>query len=188
MSTLDKTFSHTLELLQHELDRLLRSASVDAQDLNKMRDRIMKAVASASSLDELEDCQVAALGKRGTITALLTTLGKMTPAERLVQGPIIQGIREAVVNGVAERKAALLPHRNRATLRTTISIYSTPELYLALKLSKEFDLKFGVGECSAPFLGSMDCYIFHNLDSDLSPLQQLIFKDIVEEYEKGGAA
>jgi phenylalanyl-tRNA synthetase alpha chain len=77
------------------------------EDLNQMREHMLTAIAAASGLDALEACRVEALGKQGTITALLKTLGKMTPDERLVQGPIIQGLREAVANGIAERKATL---------------------------------------------------------------------------------
>ncbi|WP_199861050.1 phenylalanine--tRNA ligase subunit alpha [Sphingomonas aurantiaca] len=72
-----------------------------------MREHMLTAIAAAAGLDALEACRVEALGKQGTITALLKTLGKMTPDERLVQGPIIQGLREAVANGIAERKATL---------------------------------------------------------------------------------
>jgi len=77
------------------------------QDLNQMREHMLTAIAAASGLDALEACRVEALGKQGTITALLKTLGKMTPDERLVQGPIIQGLREAVANGIADRKTTL---------------------------------------------------------------------------------
>ncbi len=77
------------------------------QDLNQMREHMLAAIAAASGLDALEACRVEALGKQGTITALLKTLGKMTPDERLVQGPLIQGLREAVANGITERKATL---------------------------------------------------------------------------------
>jgi phenylalanyl-tRNA synthetase alpha chain len=77
------------------------------EDLNQMRDHMLTAIAAASGLDALDACRVEALGKQGTITALLKTLGKMTPDERLVQGPLIQGLREAVANGIAERKATL---------------------------------------------------------------------------------
>ena len=77
------------------------------EDLNQMRDHMLTAIAAASGLDALDACRVEALGKQGTITLLLKTLGKMTPEERLVQGPLIQGLREAVANGIAERKATL---------------------------------------------------------------------------------
>ncbi len=76
-------------------------------DLDQMREHMLTAIAAAAGLDALEACRVEALGKQGTITALLKTLGKMTPDERLVQGPAIQGLREAVANGIAARKATL---------------------------------------------------------------------------------
>ena len=78
------------------------------QDLNQTRDRIMTIIAAASTLEALEACRVEMLGKQGTITALLNTLGKMTPAQRQVHGPLIQGLREAVANGIAEHKATLV--------------------------------------------------------------------------------
>jgi phenylalanyl-tRNA synthetase alpha chain len=56
---------------------------------------------------ELESLRIALLGKQGSITALLKTLGKMSPDERLVEGPRIQGVREAVTTAITARKAAL---------------------------------------------------------------------------------
>ncbi len=56
---------------------------------------------------ELETLRVALLGKQGSITALLKTLGKMSPDERLVEGPRIQGVREAVTTAITARKAVL---------------------------------------------------------------------------------
>ncbi len=55
----------------------------------------------------LETLRVALLGKQGSITALLKTLGKMSPDERLEQGPRIQRVREAVTSAITARKAAL---------------------------------------------------------------------------------
>lgn len=76
-------------------------------DLDQMREHMLTAIAAASGLDALEACRVEALGKQGRVTALLKTLGGMSPDERLVQGPLIQGLREAVTNAIATRKAAL---------------------------------------------------------------------------------
>ncbi|MEG3163525.1 phenylalanine--tRNA ligase subunit alpha [Sphingomonas sp. PB2P19] len=72
-----------------------------------MREHMLTAIGAASGLDALDACRIEALGKQGTITALLKTLGKMSPDERQSQGPLIQGLREAVANAIAERKATL---------------------------------------------------------------------------------
>ncbi|WP_408640591.1 phenylalanine--tRNA ligase subunit alpha [Allosphingosinicella deserti] len=55
----------------------------------------------------LEAERVAALGKQGTITQLLKTMGQMSPEQRQAEGPRIHGLRERVTTAIADRKAAL---------------------------------------------------------------------------------
>ena len=76
-------------------------------DLDQMKTDLLAAIDSAATLDALEAVRVAALGKAGSVTALLKTLGGMSPDERQVQGPRIQGLREAVTTAIATRKASL---------------------------------------------------------------------------------
>ena len=76
-------------------------------DLHALRDHILTSVEASASLDALEAVRVDALGKGGRVTALLKTLGGMTPDQRLTEGPRIQGLREAVAGAIAARKAAL---------------------------------------------------------------------------------
>ncbi|MFC3578725.1 phenylalanine--tRNA ligase subunit alpha [Sphingomonas hylomeconis] len=72
-----------------------------------MQTDLVAAIQTAAGLDALEACRVHALGKAGAVTTLLKTLGKMSPEERLVQGPRIQGLRETVATAIADRKGAL---------------------------------------------------------------------------------
>ncbi len=76
-------------------------------DLDQLREDALGAITAAETLDSLETQRVALLGKAGSVTALLKTLGGMSPDERQVQGPRIQGLREAVTTAIATRKAAL---------------------------------------------------------------------------------
>lgn len=76
-------------------------------DIDSLRSETLGAIAAADSLDAIEAVRVAALGKQGSISALLKTLGGMSPEERQVQGPLINGLREAVSDAIAARKAAL---------------------------------------------------------------------------------
>jgi phenylalanyl-tRNA synthetase alpha chain len=62
---------------------------------------------AAADLTTLEAIRVRALGKQGTITALLKSLGRMSPEERQSEGPAIHALRESVTTALAERKAAL---------------------------------------------------------------------------------
>ena len=64
-------------------------------DLDHLRTDLLAAVDAASGLDALDAVRIHALGKQGAITALLKTLGAMSPDERQVAGPRIQGLREA---------------------------------------------------------------------------------------------
>jgi phenylalanyl-tRNA synthetase alpha chain len=69
----------------------------------ELLDRIRKA----PDLAALEQLRVSALGKSGTITAQLKSLGKMSPDERSAEAPKIHALREAVTDAIAERKAEL---------------------------------------------------------------------------------
>ena len=64
-------------------------------------------IVAANDLDTLESLRVAFLGKQGSISGLLKTLGAMSPDERKVEGPKIHALRESVTEALASRKAAL---------------------------------------------------------------------------------
>ena len=88
-------------------------------------DEILQQVAAAGDLAALETVRVAALGKAGSVTALLKTLGPMTPEQRQVEGPRINALREAVTAAIAEKKAALENaelERRLATERIDLSL------------------------------------------------------------------
>ncbi|MEY3268300.1 MAG: hypothetical protein RL480_1060 [Pseudomonadota bacterium] len=67
----------------------------------------LAAIAAAASPEALEAVRVSAMGKSGSVTALLKTLGGMTPEERLVEGPRLNGLREAITAALAARKTEL---------------------------------------------------------------------------------
>jgi phenylalanyl-tRNA synthetase alpha chain len=70
-------------------------------------DDIQTQIAAADNLDALEAVRIALLGKQGSISGLLKTLGGMTPDERQVEGPRINGLRQAATDGIAAKKAVL---------------------------------------------------------------------------------
>jgi phenylalanyl-tRNA synthetase alpha chain len=76
-------------------------------DLDQLKTDALGAIATAATLDALEAQRVALLGKQGQVTALLKTLGGMTPEQRQSEGPRINGLREAVATAIGDRKAAL---------------------------------------------------------------------------------
>jgi phenylalanyl-tRNA synthetase alpha chain len=64
-------------------------------------------IAGAADIAALEAVRIDALGKTGTISQLLKSLGSMSPDERRVQGPLINGLRDRVAAAIAERRAGL---------------------------------------------------------------------------------
>jgi len=71
---------------------------VNMSDIEKIQHETLAKVETANDMDSLDAIRVAAIGKKGEISLLLKTLGKMTPEERNVQGPIINGARTVVAD------------------------------------------------------------------------------------------
>ena len=87
-------------------------------DIATLQTETLAAIAAADSLDALETVRIEALGKQGRVSALLKTLGGMTPEERQVQGPVINGLRESVTAAIAAKKDALDGEALNARLAT----------------------------------------------------------------------
>src|SRR5690606_33886775 len=76
-------------------------------DYTTLEDQARARIGAAADLAALEALRVEYLGKQGSVSALLKTLGAMSPEERLEKAPQIQHLREAVAGALAERKAAM---------------------------------------------------------------------------------
>ena len=75
--------------------------------MDRNKEQALAAIAASTTPDAVEAVRVAALGKQGWISALLKTLGQMSPEQRQAEGPRIQGLRQEVADAIAARKAAL---------------------------------------------------------------------------------
>ncbi len=76
-------------------------------DLGDIRNKYIEAVAKASGEAALEDVRVAALGKKGEISALMATLGKMDPEERKATGARLNVLKDEIDAALRARKTAL---------------------------------------------------------------------------------
>ena len=100
-------------------------------DLRTLETELITAIAAANDEAALENVRIAALGKSGSVSALLKTLGSMTPDERKAQGPLINGLKEAVNTALAARKdalkgAALVERLNTETIDVTLPVREPP--------------------------------------------------------------
>ena len=69
-------------------------------DLATLEQEILAQIAAAGDEAALEAVRVAALGKKGSISALLATLGKMSPDERKTQGAAINLAKDKVTQAL----------------------------------------------------------------------------------------
>ncbi len=76
-------------------------------DIESLERETLAAIDAAGDDAALEQVRVAALGKKGAVSDLLKTLGGMSPDERKVQGPLINGLRDRVTAALAQRKSVL---------------------------------------------------------------------------------
>jgi len=76
-------------------------------DIDELGHQLMGLIEAANTLDALEAVRVSALGKQGSVSALLKTMGGMSPEERQTQGPIINGLRESITTALSAKKADL---------------------------------------------------------------------------------
>src|ERR1700742_3014317 len=100
-------------------------------DIAALETEISAAIAGATDEPALEAVRVAALGKSGSVTALLKTLGGLSPDERKVQGPAINGLRDGVNTALNAKRegfkgAALDAKLATESIDVTLPVRETP--------------------------------------------------------------
>ena len=89
------------------------------------------AVEAAADEAALEAVRVAALGKKGSVSELLKGLGAMSPEERQVAGPAINGLKTRLTDLIAARKTVLAEAALDARLmaeRVDVTLPARPRL------------------------------------------------------------
>jgi phenylalanyl-tRNA synthetase alpha chain len=79
----------------------------NANDIAALESAVMAEIAAASDESAIEAVRVSALGKKGSVSEMLKTLGAMSPDERQVMGPALNGLKNRVTEALAARKAEL---------------------------------------------------------------------------------
>ncbi len=97
-------------------------------DIPALEDELMRTINAAADEAALEAARVAALGKRGSVSALLATLGKMPPDERRHMGPLINGLKERITAAVAARREVLKDAALEVKLKTEAVDVTLPAL------------------------------------------------------------
>lgn len=76
-------------------------------DIAELEQTLLAEIAEAQDEQAIEAVRIAALGKKGSISEKLKSLGAMSPEERQTQGPAINGLKNRITEALAARKAEL---------------------------------------------------------------------------------
>ncbi len=100
-------------------------------DLAKLESEILAAIDAAPDEAALEAVRVSALGKKGSVSALLATLGKMSPEQRKTEGAAINAAKDAITQALTARRdilknAALDARLASETIDVTLPTRETP--------------------------------------------------------------
>jgi phenylalanyl-tRNA synthetase alpha chain len=79
----------------------------DAQTLTALETDLLARIAAAADEASVEALRIEALGKQGVISQQMKTLGAMSPEQRQIAGPALNGLKERVTEAVLARKADL---------------------------------------------------------------------------------
>ena len=77
------------------------------EQLEQIRAEAEAAMENAASLQELDAVRVKYLGKKGELTAVLKTMGKLSPEERPKVGQMANEVREVITAGIDRRNELL---------------------------------------------------------------------------------
>jgi phenylalanyl-tRNA synthetase alpha chain len=99
--------------------------------IETLRSELSAAIAAAENEAALDAVRVAALGKKGSVSALLATLGSMAPEDRKSAGPAINGLKTDIAALIDARsgdlKGAALEARLKAeTVDVTLPLKPAP--------------------------------------------------------------
>ncbi|PYE83900.1 phenylalanine--tRNA ligase subunit alpha [Pseudoroseicyclus aestuarii] len=75
--------------------------------MDDLRQKYLGLIGAAGDEAALEEVRLAALGKKGEVSALMKTLGKMTPEERQTEGPRLNALKDELNAALTAKKAAL---------------------------------------------------------------------------------
>ncbi len=86
--------------------------------ISDLHTRMQSEMASAENKQALEDIRVRMLGKKGELTAMLRSLGQLSPEERPAAGQLINEARERFTGMIEQRSAELKALERAAALKS----------------------------------------------------------------------
>ncbi|MDR3236882.1 MAG: phenylalanine--tRNA ligase subunit alpha [Spirochaetia bacterium] len=77
------------------------------EELEKIKDNTLKEISSSAAIDDIEAIRVRVLGRKGELTAILRSLGKLSHEERSETGKRSNEIKAELEDAIEKRKSEL---------------------------------------------------------------------------------
>jgi phenylalanyl-tRNA synthetase alpha chain len=122
-----------------------------SSDHHGLRAQLLADIQAAPDDTALEAVRVAALGKKGSISALLATLGKMSPEERKGAGAAINALKDAVNEALSARRATVKAAAQVARLASETLDVTLPPRPSSLEAGRIHPISQVIDELTAIF-------------------------------------
>ena len=101
-------------------------------NLDALKKELVETVKAANDMTALEEVRVTALGKKGKVTGLMQTLGKLAPEERKQMGQALNVLKDEITAEIETRaallkKSALAERLQKETIDVTLSPRPFPQ-------------------------------------------------------------
>lgn len=120
-------------------------------DTAELEQRLTAEIAAADTEAALEAVRLSALGKKGSVSALLATLGKMSPDERKIRGAAINVLKDTITAGLASKRDTLRQQALAARLASEALDVTLPVRDEAVTLGRIHPISQVMDELTAIF-------------------------------------
>ena len=129
-----------------------QTSDLEAQ-LEALRQEAQQAIATAHTLDQLDQLRVKYLGKKGQLSQALGGMGKLSPEERPRIGALTNEVKEALQNDLDAKRTALQAAQIQAQLEAETLDVTMPGMYrpqgrvhpLNSTMDRALDIFMGLG-------------------------------------------
>ncbi|WP_017719380.1 phenylalanine--tRNA ligase subunit alpha [Kamptonema formosum] len=97
--------------------------------LETLRQEAQDEIATAGTLERLEELRVSYLGKKGQLSKILGSMGKLDPADRPRIGALANEVKEAIQTNLEEKRTALQAAQIQARLQSETLDVTMPGVY-----------------------------------------------------------
>lgn len=106
--------------------------SISPEIIADLKNRLLTDISKVTDEKHLEELRVEALGKKGEISELMKTIGKMSPDDKKIYGPLLNSLKDDIGKAIDSKKQILEDIALEERLKTeildiTLTCYPEPK-------------------------------------------------------------